>query len=452
MSSHREAPEISKDPVADSTDLYAFVSPDRPDTVTILANYIPLQDPAGGPNFFEFGDDVRYEIHVSHRGDARADITYRFEFRTTVRNPDTFLYNTGRITSLSDPAFNRPQQYTVTRIDRSGRSRVLARHVPVPPCNIGFRSTPDYDRLAASAVHELAGGGLVFAGQRADGFYVDLGSVFDLLTLRPFQAAHLVPSAAAAGVDTLRGVNVHTLALQLPITHLTRHGVHPAGPLDPAATIGVWTSASRRRFRVTDDDGDVRGIGRWQQVSRLANPLVNEVLIPMGRKDEWNAARPETDRRFAQYVRRPEAAGLLPVLYPGAFGNLAALDEDRDDLVAIFLTGLPEGVVPGFQNHTGPRLADLLRLNVAVPPATSPNRLGLVAGDPAGFPNGRRVMDDVVTVELRALAGLTYPLVAPGYTPDAVASQITDGTVPRTFRPTFPYLDTPAAGYDVPAA
>lgn len=452
MSSHREAPEISKDPVADSTDVYAFVSPDRPDTVTIIANYIPLQDPAGGPNFFEFGDDVRYEIHVSNRGDARADITYRFDFRTTVRDPDTFLYNTGRISSLSDPTFNRPQQYTVTRVERGGRSRTLARHVPVPPCNIGFRSTPDYGRLASAAVRDLPGGGRVFAGQRADGFYVDLGSVFDLLALRPFQMAHLIPSAAAAGVDTLRSVNVHTIALQVPITDLTRHRRRPDGVLDPAATIGIWTSASRRRFRVLEKDGDVQGIGHWQQVSRLANPLVNEVLIPMGRKDEWNAAPPSADGDFARYVARPEVARLLPVLYPGAFPNLAALDEDRDDLVAILLTGLPEGVVPGFQNYTGPKPADLLRLNVAVPPATSPNRLGLVAGDPAGFPNGRRVFDDVVTVELRAIAGLTYPLVAPGYVPDPVASQVTDGTGPRSFLAEFPYLDVPAAGYDVPSA
>jgi hypothetical protein len=454
MSSHREAPEISKDPVADSTDVYAFVSPDRPDTVTILANYIPLQDPAGGPNFFEFGDDVRYDINISNRGDAKADITYRFEFTTTVMNPDTFLYNTGPITRLDDSTFNRRQKYTLTRIERGGRSRVLARNVPVPPCNIGFRSTPNYESLASAAVRNLDGGGRVFAGQRLEGFFVDLGSVFDLLALRPFQNLHLIPSAAAVGVNATKDVNVHTLALQLPISHLTKGGRRPTDPADPSATIGVWTTASRRRFRYFDGRDDYRfeGVGHFQQVSRLANPLFNEVLVPMVRKDEWNAVDPRDDDRFAQYVRRPEIARLLPVLYPGVFPNLAALDEDRADLVAILLTGLPSGIVPGFQNFTGPTLADLVRLNVAIPPSAAPNPLGVVAGDLAGFPNGRRVIDDVVTVELRAIAGLTYPLVDPGYVPDGAASLITDGTTPPAFLAQFPYLNTPAAGYDVPAA
>src|SRR6185369_1216646 len=190
MSSHREAPEISKDPVADSTDLYAFVSPDVPDTVTLIANYIPLQAPAGGPNFYPFGDDVLYEIHVDNNGDGRADVTYQFRFSTCLRNDATFLYNTGPIQSLDDPNWNSRQFYSVTKVTGWGRRRVLGEDLPCPPDNIGPLSTPDYPSLAQAAVQTLADGSRVFAGQRADGFYVDLGSIFDLANLRPFQNLH----------------------------------------------------------------------------------------------------------------------------------------------------------------------------------------------------------------------------------------------------------------------
>ena len=187
MSSHREAPEIAKDPVADSTDLYAFVSPDNPTTVTLIANYVPLQSPAGGPNFYEFGDDVLYEIHIDTEGHGKADITYQFEFHTLISDPNTFLYNTGPITSLSSGSWNRKQFYSVTRVDKRGKHH-LGRNLACPPCNIGPLSTPNYARqLAGAAIHEIQDA-TVFAGQRAEGFYVDLGSIFDLADLRPFQA------------------------------------------------------------------------------------------------------------------------------------------------------------------------------------------------------------------------------------------------------------------------
>src|SRR5215469_1488355 len=213
MTSHREAPSISKDEVADNTDLYAFVSPDKPDTVTIVANYIPLEEPAGGPNFYEFGDDVLYEIKIDNDQDALPEITYQFRFQTQTRNPDSFLYNTGPITSLSSPNWNRPQFYSVTRVDKSGTT-VLASNVPCPPCNIGPRSTPNYQQLAAAAITNLPGGGRVFAGQRAEGFYVDLGSVFDLADLRPFQNLHLIPTPAQPGVNGTEGYNVHSIAIE----------------------------------------------------------------------------------------------------------------------------------------------------------------------------------------------------------------------------------------------
>ena len=214
--------------------------------------------------------------------------------------------------------------------------------------------------------------------------------------------------------------------------------------------IGVWATASRRRVRVFDErTGRSRGIGHYRQVSRLANPLFNEVIVPMARKDGWNASEPRQDSDFAKYVSNPELARLLPVLYPGVFPRLAAYKKPRADLLAILLTGIPSGVVPGFQNFTGPTQADLIRLNVAVPPTAQPNPLGLVAGDAAGFPNGRRVFDDVVTVELRAVAGLTIPLVDPTFTPDDATSAIKDGTsnTNAPYLASFPYLGTPAGGF-----
>jgi len=453
MSSHREAPEISKDPVADNTDVYAFVSPDRPGYVTLVANFIPFQLPYGGPNFYEFGDDVLYEIHISNAGTARADISYQFRFTTKVINEDTFLYNTGPIHSIADTKnWNRPQYYSVTRLDHgggAGHAEVLGHNLTVPPVNVGVRSTPDYAAtFTHAAVHDLGHGRRVFAGQRAESFHVDLGSIFDLGTLRPFEAAHLIPSANAVGVNGGQGLNVHAIALQLPFSDVTRHGKAPHDVLDPASVIGVWASASRRKSTV-HGAGAAAHYGPFRQVSRLGNPLFNEVIVPMAEKDLWNALDPYQDGRFAKYVRKPELAGLLPVLYPGVFPHLAAYTKPRLDLQAILLTGIPKGVVPGFQNSTGPVLADLLRLNLAVPASANPNPIGLIAGDPAGFPNGRRLIDDTVAIELRAIAGATIPLVDPSFTPDGAAAVLTDGTsnANSPFLSHFPYLGTPAGGY-----
>ena len=451
MSSHREAPEISKDPVADNTDVYAFVSPDAPTTVTLIANFIPLQNPMGGPNFYEFGDDVLYEIHVCNSGEAEADVTYQFRFTTTVPNRNTFLYNTGPIKTITDPNFNRPQTYSVTRVARDGRTQVLGKGLTVPPVNIGPRSTPNYEHFTAEATHALPGGRMVFAGQRAEGFHVDLGSIFDLGTLRPFQSLHLIPSADAVnGVNGTQGLNVHSIAIQVPKTDLTRGGKKPIDVMAATSVIGVYASASRQKTTAWDDDeGRMRGHGPFKQVSRLANPLFNEVIVPMAEKDRWNTLDPDQDKRFAKYVSKPELAGLLPVLYPGVFPNLAKYTKPRADLLAILLTGIPAGVVDGFQNYTGPTQADLLRLNLAIEPTKSPNDLGLVAGDLAGFPNGRRVADDTVTVELRAIAGLTLPLVDKSFTPDGAAAGIKDGTTNTNspYLKHFPYLGTPAGGY-----
>jgi hypothetical protein len=455
MSSHREAPEISKDPVADSTDVYAFVSPDKPDTVTLIANYIPLQEPAGGPNFYEFGDDVLYSIHIDNNGDGQADISYEFRFATQVVDENTFLYNTGPIEAIDSPSFNRRQFYDLTVVSRYSR-KTIGTNLACPPCNIGPLSTPNYNVVAGQAIHNLGNGITVFAGQRAEAFYVDLGSIFDLADLRPFEALHTtfglpVKLAAAAGVNDTNDLNVHSIAIQVPISAVTING-HP--------TIGVWTTASRQWATVWDEDkGQNVSSGPWRQVSRLGNPLVNEVINPMGQKDLWNTLPPSDDRLFAQYVTHPELAALLPNLYPGVFPELAALvgaGTARADLEAILLTGIPTGIVSGFTNYTGPVLADMLRLNTSIPPAANPNILGLIGGDAAGFPNGRRVFDDVVTVEIRAIAGATYALVDKTYTPDAAAGEVTDGLTPADVSSattgTFPYLGEPYSGYYTPDA
>jgi hypothetical protein len=454
MSSHREAPEISKDPVADNTDVYAFVSPDDPSTVTLIANYIPAEAPDGGPNFYEFGDDVLYEIHIDNDGDGNADITYQFRFATTLQNPNTFLYNTGPIGSLTDPNWNKRQLYSVTRV-KNGRETVLGEDLASPPCNIGPFSTPNYEALAQQAVHRLPSGETVFAGQRAEGFYVDLGAVFDLLDLRPFQNLHINPMPPAPGVNGLNRLNVHTMAIQLPKSMLTRDGSNPANPNDPRSVIGVYASASRRKAIILGTNADVDEYGPWVQVSRLGDPLFNEVIIPLGLKDLWNSRHPRGDSRFLNHVQHPEVPQRLVEVYPGVFPHLAAYGKPRADLVAILLTGIPTGIIAGFQNFTGPTLADLLRLNMAIPPAASPNILGILGGDLAGFPNGRRVVDDVFTIELRALAGVTIPLVDASFTPDAAASAVTDGVTPSDiaspFLANFPYLGIPYSGFDNPS-
>ena len=496
MSSHREAPEISKDPNADSTDLYAFVSPDASGTVTLIANYIPLEPPDGGPNFFEFSDEVLYAINIDNNGDGLPDIVYEFSFGTTNNIPSSFLYNDGPITSLTGSgaaSWNRRQTYTLTRVDYdgswpkvTGRS-VLGRGLPVPPCNIGPLSTPNYTALASAAVTELSAGkhtAKSFAGQRADGFYVDLGAVFDLGDLRPFEEAHAMFGLSSTGlmkampgVNSLANTNVHSLALQIPIDQLTRSGRAPKSVTDSDAVIGVWTTAYRQKVRIIGDNAHSTRSGPWTQVSRLGNPLVNELLIGIGQKDFWNTQMPAGDKQFLTSYTNPLLAQLIPVLYPNVFPNLEkyntvkgsyatnANGPDRADLVAVLLTGIPASVVASAPTYSGTGvLADELRLNVAVAPSTSaPSNLGVLGGDVAGFPNGRRVFDDVATIELIAVAGATLGLVDSKFTPDAAAKPGTNvsfgltGSASDTtakgsvdYLPSFPYLGTPWSGMWTP--
>jgi hypothetical protein len=442
-SSHREAPLISNDPAADNTDLYAFVSPDAPNTVTIVANYIPLEQPAGGPNFASFGDDVRYEIKVDNNGDGEEDVTYRFRFKTTTGNPNTFLYNTGPIDTLSDSDWNVRQTYTVTRINRHG-AKVLGTDIPVPPVNIGPRSTPGYDALADAAIADVEGA-KVFAGQRDDPFYVDLGSIFDLAGLRPFNSLHDIPLSDGPGVDGVAGYNTHSIVLQVPIRKLTRdHKLYDAD--EPEAVLGVYATASRQRLRILQHGGAVRNEAAWVQISRLGEPLINEVVIPRGKKDLWNSTDPAEDMRFLRFYRSPEVTKLENALYDALDD---ANESDRDDLVAILLTG-----VPGL-NYTGPTKADLLRLNTGIAPTAAVGEgdpLGVLNGDLAGFPNGRRLEDDIVDIDLRAFAEgygafLNGLLGLPNRSPNNLLGDGVE-TNDRMFRADFPYVATPFSGYE----
>ena len=431
-SSHREAPLISQDPLADNTDVYAFVSPASPDKVTLISNFIPLQLPSSGPNFWKFDDNVLYEIMVDNDGDAVEDVTFQFRFRTETRNLDTFLYNTGAITSLDDTDWNVRQFYSVTRIEgprRQGHGQLLGENLPSPPVNVGSRSFPNYAAVAAQAVRPLPGGMQVFAGQRDDGFYVNLG-VFDLLG---------VPPADLNNPDSVAGHNVHSIALEVPIAMLTNNGVRPASPNDANAVIGVWSTASRPSVTVRNG-GQENANGRYVQVSRLGQPLVNEVVIPRRLKDAFNSIEPTQDAVALPVVLDPEVPKLLKALF-----NVNSPAAPRNDLVTIFLTG-----IPGLNQPPNVTPAEMLRLNVAIPPAAVPNRLGVIGGDIAGFPNGRRVGDDVTDIAIRAMAGAT-PLT-PGFNV-APNNTLGDGCCITPFGgndvpylASFPYLGLPQSG------
>jgi hypothetical protein len=362
-SSHREDPEIAGQPQHDNTDLYAFRSPDKQDTITFIANWIPFEEPAGGPNFYQFADDARHDINIDNDGDAKPDITYRWTFTTKTRNPNTFLYNTGPVTSLSDPDLNIQQTYKLEAV-RNGRWRTLADNVPVTPSYVGRASMPDHAKLRQQAIADVGRGVKSFAGQADDPFFLDL-RVFDLL---------YGGNLSEVGRDTLNGYNVNTVALQVPISHLVEH--------DPV--IGVWTTTSRK---------DASGV--YRQLSRLGMPLVNEVVIPVGQKDQFNASKPRNDAQFLNRVTDPELPKLIEAVY-----GIKAPATPRNDLVSVFLTG-----VKGLNQPKNVRPSEMLRLNTTTPVTPDPKRLGVLEGDNGGFPNGRRLGDDVVDIALQVVEG-----------------------------------------------
>jgi len=404
-SSHREAPLIAEDPSADNTDTYAFRSPDKPDTVTIISNYIPGEDPAAGPNWYTFSPSARYVIYADKNGDGKPDVTWRFRFRN--RAPVAFLQNT-------------QQEYNVTRLDGSG-PRVVGDGLLTPPDNIGPRSTPNYHALATAGVHDLSDGSKVFAGQRDDGFFGDIGAAFDLVAIRSGTGA------SGGGKDFFAGYAVHSIALQVPLSQLDNGGNH---------VVGIWSSSERPKITVQFNGRKAGRDTKWVQVSRLGNPLINELLIPTQLKDKWNASTPDKDKKFEQYYSSPILAQLLNQLYP-QFGPFQ--ETNRSDLVSVLLTGLKE---PNL-NYTGPTEADEIRLNLGIAP-TAPvgqgNRLGVLGGDLAGYPNGRRLEDDVIDISERAVGGVLIGHSLP------LGDGVDANDVP--YMTTFPYQADPFSGYD----
>lgn len=424
-SSHREAPLISNDPQADATDLYAFTSPDKPDTVTIIANYFPFEEPVGGPNYFRFGDDVLYEINIDNVGDAQSHITYQFDFSTAVGNGNTFLYNTGPIDSIDSANLNVKQTYSVKKIV-NGTTTELGSGLKVPPVNIGAKSTPNYEALSNQGIQKLSDGSTVFAGQADDPFFVDL-NVFDLLSIRK------LPGNMGGGVDGLKGYNVQTIAIQVPKNMLTKDGKGVSAATDGNAVIGVYTTSYRQKTRVINGSS-IEGSGDWVQVSRLGAPLVNEVVVPLAAKDLWNNSKPADDGQFLGGVTDPELGKLFNALY-----SIKVPPAPRDDLVAIFLTGIPGATQPATDTQ---KPSEELRLNMGVPVSANPNSLGVVGGDLGGYPNGRRLADDVTDISLKAVAGAAYPLFHPDFAADPLAAQLGDGVDANdvSFRSAFPYV------------
>ena len=432
-SSHREAPLTSLDPTGDDTDVYAFTAKDAPGALTVVANWIPFEDPAGGPNFYRFDDRAHYYINVDNTGDGAWDVRYLFTFHTKIGNKSTFLYALPGVQSISDPKLNVKQFYDVTRLRyRKGRvvsAKIVGRNLPVAPNNVGPKTIPDYDKVANEAIKSLSGGGKVFAGQREDPFFVDLGATFDGINLRN------ATGNAGGGKDDLAGYGVHSIVLQVPEVAVTRDGKPVAGADAPNAVIGVWSSTERRRLQVTASASAAKRATDWVQVSRLGNPLVNEVVIPLKDKDKFNRTQPQDDaKNYGKYVVNLHLAAVLNQLF-----NLGIKETGRTDIVQALLTGIPKvtQIDPTAKN---PVPADTLKINLGVPPADKENRFGVIGGDNAGFPNGRRLGDDVVDIELRVVGGYLIGKKLP--LGDGVDKNDVD------FLSSFPYVAPLKSGFD----
>ena len=437
-SSHREAPGTMLDPAADDTDLYAFTAKDAPGAVTVVGNWIPGQNPANGPNFFRFDDRAAYYVNFDNNGDGRYDVRYRFRFKTKVRNKNSFLYALPGTNGFRDPKLNVIQRYNIVRetyrYRRGHRTRVraktIARGLPVAPPNIGPKTFPNYQTFVGQAVRRLPGGGRVFVGQRDDPFFVDLGATFDDINFR-------VPTGnKGLGKDDFSGMSISSIVLQLPERKVTRDKKSVSGPNARNAVVGVWQSTERRRLQVSRGATiSRRKRNRFVQVSRLGNPLVNEVVIPLGKKDQFNHTQPNRDAAlYGKYVVKPELAAVMNALF-----NVGAPTDNRTDIVQALLQG-----IPGLNQHKGKNALvakDTLKLNLGTPPASgAENRFGVIGGDTAGFPNGRRLGDDVVDIELQVIAGFLKGNKVP----------LGDGVDrnDKQFLSSFPYLAPPTSGFD----
>jgi len=459
-SSHREAPFITKHPKADATDFYMFRSYEagREQFVTLIANYQPLQEPYGGPNYFMMDPDALYEIHIDNDGDAREDLTFQFRFTNTNKN-STFtvggqkvsiplIINGGPINDVNPAGLNVRETYSVTvvRGDRRSGQRAAVTHAggavfDKPVDNIGAKAIPNYAAYAAKHVYTVnipgcSVPGRVFVGQRKDPFVVNLGETFDLINIKA-PAVEFLANAEKNARDDLSDANVTSLELEIAASCLTSGG-------DPV--IGAWTTASLRQGRLLSPLGGSREGGAWTQVSRLGMPLVNEVVIGLKDKDKFNHSKPSGDAQFATYVTNPALPALVEVLF-GSAGAKAPTNFPRNDLVTAFLTG-----VPGLNQPRNVKASEMLRLNTSIPamPMGAQKRLGVIDGDNAGFPNGRRPGDDVVDIELRVAMGKLCTLNLGCGPSDAPAGAIrfTDGAYidDSFFTSGFPYLKTPIAG------
>jgi hypothetical protein len=434
-SSHREAPNTATDPTADDTDVYAFTAGDAPDSLTVVANWIPFEDPAGGPNFYNFDPRAHYYVNVDNTGDGQADLRYQFAFNTKIRNGNTYLAAIPPVRSLNDANLNVRQTYTLTRqVYKKGKKtseRVIARNQPAVPSNIGPKTMPDYAALARQGIRPLGGGGKVFVGQRDDPFFVDLGQTFDAINFRP----NVGTGNQGGGKDDLAGYNTNSIVLQVPESAVTVDGKSVGAADASNAVVGVWSSTERRKLQVVDGSG--RDKGAWTQVSRLGNPLVNEVVIPLGKKDQFNRTQPQDDaKNYGEHVVKPELAHLMNTLF-----DLGVKETNRTDIVTALLTGLPGLTEIGKK----PAAADTLKINLGVAPSATPDKFGVLANDTAGFPNGRRLGDDAVDIELRVIGGFLVPANQGGK-----KLPLGDGVDQndKPFLNEFPYVAPPTAGID----
>lgn len=438
-SSHREAPLIAGDPRADNTDTYAFVSPDNPDTVTIIANWIPFEEPNGGPNFYPFATRAGYNIKIDNNGDGVADINYTWVFHNHYRDTSgQFLYNTGVVNHLTDPTLNFYQTYSLIETTPTTRE-VLINNAVVAPSDVGQASMPNYgtlrdESIAQGQFTESTGHGQSFVGQADDPFFLDL-RVFDLL-----YGANL----SEAGHDTLSGFNVNVIALQVPKADLALNGDPTNNPV-----IGIWSTTDRPVTTTLTPSGAV-ATGHYVQISRLGNPLVNEVVVPLKYKDAFNGLQPWQDH-IVQPVVDKVLNPMVPPLIQSIYG-IPAPPTPRNDLAEIFLKGICKACGP-IQADLNSQLlnkdvkasafvpSEELRLNTSIPPTAQPNRLGVIGGDLQGFPNGRRLSDDVVDIALQVMEGAAQS----GQLVSALAAGdgVNANDVP--FSSTFPYVALPHA-------
>ena len=438
-SSHREAPRILKDPTADNTDVWAFTAADAPGSLTVVANWIPLADPAGGPNFYPLDENARYYVKIDNTGDGYEDVAYRWDFDTKFRNPNSFLYAAPTVDSVRDPDLNLVQTYDLYKETYNknrklvGKKRI-ANNAPVVPDNVGPKTIPNFSAVEAGGVTSLRGGGKTIVAPADDAFFVDLGAIFDGINIDKPGRPMIGLGNQGGGKDDVAGYNTKSFVLQVPEREVTRDRKSVSDMSSKNAVVGVWSTTERKRGSVLSSGRKHGKRGRWVQVSRLGNPLINEVIIPIGRKDKFNATSPANDaKNFGAFALSPEPARILNALF-----DLDIQEDNRTDIVQALLTGVP-GLT---QIGKKPAAADTLKLNLGVAPAANPNRFGVLAGDLAGFPNGRRLTDDVVDIELRVIAGAL--LSPPKNIPLGDGVDQND----KPFRSVFPYVPLANDGFN----